>query len=217
MKAKTERNHVHVAILHMGSIRWELSATVNAMLLNHRAGHRVSFRYYGDDYFSRPIPSSRNRIVRDAPKDADFILMLDADVVPPTNILEIAGFDLDIVASPSPIWRGGEDGDPVITGAVPLDGTEVVSVGEDKLLECRYVQGGAYCIAKRVFRHPEMRGAFADGFDEDGVVTDTEDYVYCRKARALGFRVWAALGYPLGHVKSVNLVSVHDAIQGRVG
>lgn len=210
----TTKKRVHVAVLHTGSIRAELSEMINLILLRHRCGHAVSLQYYGGDYWSRPIASSRNRIVRDAPKDADFILMLDSDVVPPPDVLMLASYGLDVVASPAPVWRPDDEGGPVITGVVPLEPTtEPVQVGGDRLLECRRVGGGAYCVAKRVYAHPQMRGAFADLFDEDGVITTTEDYVYCDRARALGFRVWAALRYPLlGHVKPVNLVDVHDAV-----
>lgn len=206
------KKSIHIAVLHMGTIRAELSAVINVILLERRCGFNVSIRYYGDDYFSRPISSSRNRIIRDMP-DADFCLQLDSDVVPPVNVLEIANYDCDIVACPSPVWRPGSEGGPVITGIVPLvPTTEPIQVGEDRLLECRRMGGGAYCIAKRVFTHPQMRGAFAEGFDEDGVTVTTEDYTYCDKARALGFRVFAALGFPLGHVKPINLVTVHDAV-----
>ena len=211
MKAK---KRVHVAVLNTGEIVTGLSEMLNLMLLRHRCGHAVSLQYYGGDYWSRPIASSRNRIVRDSPKDADFILMLDADVVPPPDVLMLASYDLDVIASPAPVWRPKDEGGPVITGIVPLEPTTgPIEIGGNGLLECRRVGWGACCIAKRVYKHPQMRGAFADLFDEDGVITTTEDYVYCDRARALGFRCWAALAYPvLAHVKPVNLVDIHDVI-----
>ena len=185
----------------------------NAILLEHRCGHNVSIRYYGGDYKSRPISSSRNHIVRDMP-DADFLLMIDSDIVPHPDVLMLASYDLDIVASLAPVWRPGVEGGPVVSGLVPLEPMAgAIKIGVDGLLECKRVGGGAYCIAKRVYSHPEMHGAFAEEFDEDGVTTTTEDYVYCDRARALGFRCWAALAYPvLAHVKPVNLVDIHDMI-----
>jgi len=40
-------------------------------------------------------------------------------------------------------------------------------------------------------------------------LTHTEEHTYCEKARRLGFRVWAHLGYPLGHVKEVDIARIN--------
>lgn len=195
--------HVHVAVLHEGWIRWELSSILNRILLGKRSC-MVSLQYYGTDPAGRPLDSNRNRIARDRPEVADFVLMLDSDVIPPANVLDLANYNLDVVGCPSPIWRPPH----VVINIKPLDGSKIVQVGGDEIVEVKVVGGGAYLIASRVL--DALRVPFAYEFDADGVQASSEDHVFCRRARAAGFRVWAAMGYLLGHVKEVNLLNIPE-------
>lgn len=195
--------HVHVAVLHGGWIRWELSAMLNRILLGKKPC-KVSLQYYGPDPEGRPIDSNRNRIARDRPANSDFVLMLDSDVILPANILDLAEFDLDVVGCPSPIWRPPN----VVINVKPLGGAESVQVGSDEIVEVEVVGGGAYLIAGRVL--DALPVPFAYEYGADGVRISSEDHVFCRRAREAGFKVWAAMGYPLGHIKEVNLLNIPE-------
>ena len=192
--------HVHVAVLHMGWIRWELSAWLLWVAATERR-MLVSIKYYGADPQGRPIASNRNRIVRDRPPGADKVLMLDSDTVPPKNLLDIALMEHDIVFCPSPIWRAGR----VISNVKPLEGS-TVDVGRDEVIEVAAGGGGAFCVSCAVL--DALPGAFMDRYDADGVTTMTEDYIFCDAARSAGYRIYAALGYPIGHVKEINIATI---------
>ncbi len=100
---------------------------------------------------------------------------------------------------------------PIIVNMVPLDGEPgTLEVGSDATPEVKEGGAGALFASAQVLDHPEMRGAFAFEFDEWGMTTVGEDHVFCRRARAAGFKVHAALGYPCGHVQAVNLKSVYE-------
>jgi hypothetical protein len=53
-----------------------------------------------------------------------------------------------------------------------------------------------------------LPGAFAGRYDARGIKVVSEDYAFCDAARTAGYRIHAALGYPLGHVKEVNLAVI---------
>ena len=199
---------IHVVGLNQGWVRVELASLREYLAATYRA-HPLSMEYSGLGVERRPIASNRNRIVRDCPPEADVLVMIDSDCIPPADFLDVAELDLDIVGLPMPIWRAGE----LCTGIVPLDGQRMIPVGTPEVMEVKRVAGGVLFLARRVFAHPALRGGFTDRFDEDGVLTHTEDHVYCDRARALGFHVYAALGYPLRHVKEVDLNQIHDARQ----
>ena len=196
--------HIHIAILNMGWINVGLAATINQLILTHRT-HRLSIVYTGLGMERRPISSNRNCIVRDCPQDADALCMIDADIVPPLNFLEAYSGE-DILGLPMPIYRNGA----ICTGITPLDERGVQPVGEMSVVECSGVAGGVFFINRRVFGAPGLR--FDDAFDDQGVLTSTEEYVYCHRARELGFRVWAHLGYPLSHIKEIDIREIWEAM-----
>lgn len=197
--------HIHISILNQGWVRVELANVIDNAIVSYRKGP-LSIEYSGLGAERRPICSNRNRIVRDCPPEAEILCMIDSDCIPPFDFLDAANPDLDIIGLPMPIYRGGE----IIMGIRPLDDRKTVTVGEMAYEEERDIAGGLMFIARQVFAHPAMRGAFRDKFDKDGVLVSTEDHVYCDRARKQGFKVWAALGYPLGHVKEVDLKKVWE-------
>jgi len=206
MSEKGEK-HVHVAVLHTGWVRWELSSWLNYITFNER---RMSFsiQYYGNDFAGRPCSSNRNRVVRDRPLGSD-VMMIDSDIVPPIDLMDIGLLDLDVIGCPSPIWRGDDPRGPIITNLKTF-GEPIVDIGKKTILEVEAIGGGIFYVSKRVMEHPGMRGAFRDIMDADGVCTMTEDYYFCQRARKMGFKIHAALGYPCGHVKETNLKAMFD-------
>ena len=53
-----------------------------------------------------------------------------------------------------------------------------------------------------------MQAPFLFLFDEDGVTVRGEDYHFCDRARALGFKIYCASGLLFGHVHAVDLLAV---------
>lgn len=201
---------IHVVALNMGWIHAGLAMALVQVAADTRRVHSISIEFSGVGVERRPIASNRNRIARDCPKDAEMLVMIDADCVPPLNFLDAADADLDIIGLPMPMYdRTGR----IMTGIVPLDNRETVEVGRMEVIEASAVAAGVLFIHRRVLEHPEMRAPFEDKFDEDGVLTWTEDHVFCERARKLGFQVWANLGYPLGHVKEIDIRHIWAQVQ----
>ena len=199
--------HVHIAVLHTGWVRWELSATLSHILLFDKR-HKLSLRYYDGSGEGRPTNSNRNRIARDRPPEADVVMMVDNDIVLPGNILDLVALDLDVIGCPSPIWRDGK----AIMNFATLDNQTNVTVGDGEPLEVAVIGGGCYLIARRVFDHPQMRAAFQYQYDSDGIKIGGADHGFCQRARETGFKIWAAVGHSLNHIKEIDLVQVFDAM-----
>jgi len=141
--------------------------------------------------------------------------MIDSDVFPPLDLVDIALLGLDIVVCPTPIWRSNRPGNPVITNAKLLDGTgQTLNVGQKVVVEVEAGGGSTVYIANWVLDHPGMIGGFRFIYDSEGVMIRTEDHEYCQRARACGFKVHLELGYPCSHYKEIDFVAVYDAIHG---
>ena len=147
------------------------------------------------------VDSSRNRLVRDFLKsDCTDYLSIDADVAwPAQQVVEILGYDREIVAGIYP-KKHGDDTYPVLL----FDG-EVWS-DKDGLIEVKGVPTGFLRIRRQVLQrladeavHYNARNEAQDGamalIFERQVIDGTlwgGDYVFCRKARAAGFKIYIA-------------------------
>ena len=218
------RPRVLVAVLHTGQIRWELAAWLCHLVAMERRGG-VMVKFYGGDATAHPFNSNRNRILTDTPHDVDAVLMIDEDTIPIPETIELGfmcapesknGLGLDVVLAPVPIMRTDDERGPVMANLVPL-GAEggshddvTIPIGANIIREIKEGGTGVIAIARHVIDHPDMRAPFQFEYDEDGCTIVGEDHYFCRRAKAAGFTVTAALGYAMGHVKSVDLKTMHE-------
>ena len=205
------RPSVHVFMLNMGEVREELSEWRVAWQTDQRYKVRVQGTR------DTPIASNRNRAVQKFLRgDADYLMMIDDDTVPQRNPLDLVQSDLDIVAMPTPMWMPKRAGQwPIYMNIEPLQPLGEPEIGDtyyaanpDPIIEIKSAGTGCVLIARRVLEHPEMRAPFMDEFDEDGIRGPTEDVTFFRRARACGFRAWAAMQYRCSHFKTLDLLLV---------
>jgi len=197
---------VWITVLTDGTIRHELTAALISM--SHDGRYALEFHFS----FARPISSNRCLITkRFLASDADWLLMIDNDVWPYANLLDLVEADKDVVVFPTPILRLGVPEPPIISNITPLNGN-IVDFDEAPLIEVLRGGGSAMLLSRRVLEGVE-RPAFAYTFDEDGVALDDEDMYFCAKARAAGFEIWAAYSHPCGHFKEVDIVAVHSRVK----
>ena len=225
-QTQMQRPLILLAVLHTGQVRWELSAWLNHVIANEkRAG--VMVKYYGCDQRSHPVNSNRNRILADTPQAVDAVMLIDEDTVPIPEAIEVAfiacpeskgGLGKDVVLAPVPIVRGDDERGPIMANLVPL-GAEggshddvTIPVGLNKVVEIKEGGSGVIAIARHVIDHPAMRAPFQFEYDDDGCTIVGEDHYFCRKAREAGFGVWAALGYAMGHAKTVDLKMIYETV-----
>lgn len=206
-----KRPHLHIAVLTRGIVRWELSNFLHHMLLDTEIRDKLEFsvRYYpGYEISGRPVSSNRNRIVRDRPAGSDLI-MLDEDVIPHSRMYEVALQDKDIVVFPTPIWRANEPNlCPVGINMNAAGPDKAITLGADSYDEVLQGGTGAIFISHRVLDHPQMRAPFMFLHDADGVTIRGEDYSFCDRATALGFKIFCASGLLCGHVHEVDMLAV---------
>ena len=209
--------HLHIAILTQGTVQWELSNWLHQLLLDKEARdkHDFSVRYYlGNGIEGRPVSSNRNRIVRDRPRPDGRgcdLIMIDSDVIPSPRLIEAAEQGMDIVVCPTPIWRPNEQGGTGCPARINMNAAspdKAITLGADAYDEILHGGTGAIYISNEVLEHPDMRAPFQFMTDEDGVNFRGEDYSFCDRARAAGFKIYSASGLLCGHIHPINLLSV---------
>lgn len=216
---KQKKLHIHIALLSTGWIRWELHQTILVIMGTERR-FTLSSMPYTSKGIGRPVDSNCNRVVRDRPKDADYVLIVGEDCVPPIGIFDVLA-DLqankeelpDIVGYPVPIWRGTNTPPTVAINIKPLDKEEEMLELRSGLTEREVIGSGVFLISKQVMDDPAMRGAFFFIYDEDGVMQQSEDHTFCKVARENGYKVWSADGYICDHVQELSLMRVREAIR----
>lgn len=203
------KQRVHVFLMNTGYIREELS------WWRVRWAEDARYDVTIEGARHRPIASNRNLVTkRFRAGDADFMMMIDEDVVPAQNPLDLLQMDLDIVVCPTPMFAPGKTGDyPIHMNVELLEHPaglreKYVVQAPDPLMEIATGGTGCILIARRVLEHPDLHPAFMDVYDEDGIRTLTEDITFIRRAREAGFRAWAAMEYRCSHLKEVDLLMI---------
>lgn len=159
-----------------------------------------------------PVDRVRNQICkRFLESDADYLLMIDDDVVPPATVLDMARHDKDVVAGLCYAYlprlgyysvaypSGNEHGKPV----------ERLGIGEQiegrGLIEVELAGTACMLIHRRVLEALD-RPHFKMQLDDDCLlIKDSEDFSFCRKARAAGFSIWLDTDQPCGHYRALDM------------
>lgn len=157
---------------------------------------------------------SRNRIVFWFlhETDAEYLIMVDHDVIVPPNLLDLARCGKDIVGGPYMIFRPQEANLP-FPGVFEREGSGYRPIpnvhSRTGLVQCQAIVTGAICIHRRVLE--KIRPAFENGFDEWGRAR-TEDLVFCEKAISAGFTVWANYAVYCEHLQRVGMLHLMERV-----
>lgn len=192
-------------------------------------------RVHGTIVWPRKFPVEANRnIVAKHGREEPFthVLMIDDDNPPLFGlnlvdfVLEAVEADLDIVGAVTPIWRGSERDDelPIFYNvfryepehADPEDGAgSWAPLGErEGIVECDAIGTGLCLVHTRVFKEFKARRVlpFERLWTEDGDTRIGSDLNFCKRAKEMGFRVWANYNYQCEHLKEVGLRKVGDTL-----
>ena len=162
------------------------------------------------------VTDVRNRLAHKfLASDAQVLLMVDDDVIPPLGILRMLDRDLDIVGAPYPIIR--VEGPIHFPCAIEYDAAHDTyrtlpdPFGRTGLVKVAAIGAGCMAIARRVLEHPDLQIPFRIGTDEYGQMRMSEDVNFCQLARTAGFGVWADFDQRPDHfVAGVSLNRIHD-------
>jgi GT2 family glycosyltransferase len=140
---------------------------------------------------------------------ADYLLILDDDVIPPPNLLSLADRNVDIVAGLYPILNLKLSKMPFYSaymrygnGFIPADDMKT-NIG---MVERDAVAGGAMCIRREVLQ--KIKPAFLDLYDEWGRKTTSEDIYFCLKAKEAGYKIYADYDVLCEHIKNVRVTEM---------
>lgn len=170
-----------------------------------------------DIFQGRPVYLSRNNLVkRFLETECEYILMVDDDILPPYDILEMTKHAVDIVAGLCygynsimgvyPVaYKKAENG--CFRGGTDLIGwnSEVENKG---LTQVDLVGSGCILIHRKVFNKidkPYFKFVFNDELTE--VITG-EDIDFCTRAIDAGFKVYVDTDKVCSHFKSIDLKEI---------
>lgn len=211
-----QRNKVLIAIINTGTIRTETCAWLVNTLMNHPE--------YGLDLTQgHPIDATRNTVVKkfltlpEAQK-YEWLLFVDSDIVPPIGAVDkllsrgekVIGAVCYALhgATPFPVMlRKLEPGQPgwgIKPGRIRAEGIREVDV-----------TGASYLLIHREVLERIGKDHFRFGYDDWGMVTVVgEDFDFCQKARAAGYKTYVDLEVQCEHYKTIGLLALNRLLEG---
>jgi len=201
---------IYVAVLNEGEIRVELTRVINHLLTSDK--YELILEYPAN----KPITFNRNEIVkRFLSTNADYLLMIDDDIVPPLNILNLADFQKPITSGLCFAYQLGM--------IVPLglirraDGEYHMPdfKGNEGLMKIDSVGTGCIMIRRDVLENPwwmENGGWFKNEYDKTGYKVEGNDLAFCRKAQDLGFDIYCHVDYPCSHIVPMDLKWIYASL-----
>lgn len=167
---------VQLSIPTRGTIRIELVLYL-LNVLQSEFHHKLELGFMD----AQPYANARAHIVRKfLSGDAEWLWMLDDDVVPHGNMLNYIteDFDLDVVGLSCPIYK---------------DNVIAWSAGEPngKFVEVDHVGAGCVLIARRVLE--VVQTPFLEVWNNDGTLALGEDLAFCDRIKnETQFKIWRA-------------------------
>jgi len=154
----------------------------------------------------KTIDNNRNLIVKEfLETDYDYLLMIDSDIIPTKNILDLVELDKDVIGGVCPQWHE-DDMYWVVMDRVE-DGYKQVPIEKrGGLKEVDAIGSGCMLIARRVLE--KVKAPFERKWSEDGIQELGLDFYFCQKAKNNRFKVWAHWEYVCSHWVRIDLLNV---------
>ncbi len=189
---------VQISILTTGSVRKELALKLIKWL--KETSHDVLIDFTEE----RPISHCRNLIVKKFLESRnEWLLMIDEDVVPSKNPLNLLKYNKDIIACPCPIFQG-----KIVWNCYNLDNDgywiPIHILNKKNLIEIDATGTGCILIKRKVLKN--IKKPFERIFDAEGIEKLGLDLSFSKKAKEKGFKIFVAPEYHCSHFKNINLV-----------
>ena len=166
---------------------------------------------------AQPVERSRNLLVELFLKsDCEYLLMIDDDIVPPDNIMELVEHDKDVVAGLCYACNSYSGIFPVAyqkTDKGMFRGSyNLIGTGNDTenkgLLKVDLVGSGCIMIHRHVFARldkPYFKFIFNDDLTQ---IEESEDFDFCNRVIEAGMEVYVDTDRACGHLKAVDLKEI---------
>jgi len=144
----------------------------------------------------------------------DYLFFLDADTVPPVDVIDrLLAHDVDMVSAVVQAWQYGG---PTAIAMRWSDEKEGYLPHYGNGLERVDIATLACSLIKREMMEGLLPGVFAFEEPEDawGIEGYSEDFVFCRRAKAAGFEIYTDYSILCSHHKRVDLAEVNSILVG---
>lgn len=194
---KMKPNKVLIAIPNIGNIRSELAE----FLLRIRGDSNVVVHFS----HARPITSNRNIIVKKFMEtDCEYLLMIDSDVVPPLNILDMRNNKKEICGA----YVCTNKGQNIIPLLMQLEDNKeysIKNIKKNSLNEVDATGTGCLMIHRSVFEKMQ-KPYFEVFFDEEGIQKEGSDFYFCRKAKEKEIKIYVDTRFAAVHYQTFPLL-----------
>jgi len=197
---------VYIAVLNQGAIRPELSLLLQELPQQNKYELHITYPAY------KPITQNRNKIVQDflTRPEFDYLIMIDSDNVPQTNLLDLVDYQKDIIG----VFYCGFQKNmiiPYVMKEAPDGLLKVMDIrNKQGLVECDAVGTGVIVIKREVLE--KLKFPFRNEYDEDGIKLWGLDFNFCKRARKLGFKVYCHLDHITSHWVTVDLKDYYAVV-----
>lgn len=202
---------IYIAILNQGEFRVELTQLV--LNLDRNSEYRIIWDFPSD----KPIAHNRGKIVqRFLESGADYLMMLDGDIIPSLDILHLVKYDYDVIGGLCYAYKG--------EGIMPLALVSNKKAGEHQykvieteqkgIKEVDAIGTGCIIIARRVLE--DVKAPFVNKYDSDGIRVAGLDLLFCRKAKQKGYKVYVHLDYDCSHWTTTDLRQIYHTVTDSV-
>lgn len=195
---------VYVAALNQGEVKRELSYILTELQFNDR--YKILVSYPQD----KPITQNRNKIVQDflSRKEYDYLMMVDDDIVPPPNILDLCDFQKDIIAPVMFTFQGKKVVHLAMRRTKDGKYAPISFKGNEGLIEVDATGTGCIIIHRRVLEN--IKFPFRNEYDADGIKKTGLDFNFCTRAKKLGYQTWVHLDYISSHYATIDLKEIYS-------
>lgn len=202
---------VYVAVLNQGEIHISLSNWLHKITRQDKYNVLVKYFNY------KPISYNRHKIIEDFLKtDMDYLLMVDSDIIPPENTLELVDFDKDVIGTLCFAYISSKIVPLMLQKNPQNDEYKKYIVkpftNEDGLMECDAIGSGCMIIRRDVLTSGKIKAPFINIYDENGMKIEGLDLAFCRKAKEAGYKVWCHTDYVASHHVTCDLKELYTSM-----
>jgi len=194
-----KKKKIFLAILNQGAIKTDLAKIINYIQQNDSYEIMVSFPA------AKPITNNRNTIAQKflAMKDCDYLMMIDSDIIPTPDILNLVDFQKDII-TPLMFVKQKETLIPLYLRRNPDGIYDAGNYFEESGLQ-EVDAAGTGCIIIRREVLEKIEHPFRNEYDRDGIKRLGQDFSFCERAKKLGYKTWVHLDYVADHISQISL------------
>jgi len=144
--------------------------------------------------------------------NADFILCIDSDIVPPRNVLEMVENKVDFCSAVCFSWQFEEPFAVVMSKDSKGRDGYIQNVPGGKPGPYERDATGLACtvISRRLAK--QFAGTFRDKFDKAGLLKRDADFDFCERIKKAGFKVYVDTRFICDHRKTIGLKRVNDLL-----